>query len=66
MTAVARGDETTAKKVFLMGVDVWSEDYEGYMLMDMVVVLGKVSMVKLLCEYGVDVGARARDGFTAL
>ena len=65
-TAVARGDETTAKKVLSMGADARSEDHEGHTPMDMAAVSGKVSMVKLLREHGVDAGARARDGFTAL
>ena len=65
-TAVARGDEATAKKVLSMGADARSEDHEGHTPMSMAAVSGKVSMVKLLREHGVDAGARGRDGFTAL
>ena len=60
-TAVMRGDEATAKKVLSMGADARSEDHEGHTPMSMAAVSGKLNMVKLLREHGVDAGrARAR------
>lgn len=64
--AVAVNQEAAARKILSLGGDAEAEDHDGHTPINRAANMGRVNMVKLLREHGVDVSKAARDGFTPL
>ena len=64
--AVTVDNEELAKRILALGGDAEAEDHDGHTPLHRAVVTGKLNMIRLLKEHGVDVKQVARDGFAPL